>query len=176
MERIKVLLFGKNGQLGSSLNRLLRDHDLHAFDYPEIDFLKADQLLGLIDEIEPTIIINAAAYTAVDKAESDQETAMQINGTTVGIIAEKAKEIGAGLVHYSTDYVFNGKTEVPYKETDQPNPINYYGLSKLSGEQNVIAVDGNHLIFRLCWVYSTEFPSFVTKVLEWSERTRHFRL
>lgn len=164
----KVLLFGKNGQLGSSLNRLLSGEDLFAFDYPEINFLDPDQIAKMITEIKPGIIINAAAYTAVDKAENDQSTAMQINGATVGVIAEYARKVGAGLVHYSTDYVFNGRSTGQYKETDIPDPVNYYGLSKLRGEENIVAVGGSYLIFRLSWVYSTDFPSFVTKVLEWS--------
>jgi len=174
--RKRVLLFGKNGQLGSSLNRLLSEEDLHAFDYPEIDFLKPDQISKLIQEIAPNIIINAAAYTAVDKAESDQTAAMQINGTTVGVIADMAKEIRAGLIHYSTDYVFRGESKAQYIETDEPDPINYYGLSKLRGEQNIIAVDGSFLTLRLSWVYSTDFPSFVTKVLEWSRKNETLQI
>lgn len=164
----KVMLFGKNGQLGSSLNRLLSGKNLFAFDYPEINFLDPDQIINLINQIKPSLIINAAAYTAVDKAESDQLSAMQINGTTVGVIAEQARKIGVGMIHYSTDYVFNGRATSHYKETDTPDPINYYGLSKLRGEENISSVDGSYLIFRLSWVYSTDFPSFVTKVLEWS--------
>ncbi|MFL7893721.1 MAG: dTDP-4-dehydrorhamnose reductase [Anaerolineales bacterium] len=164
----KILLFGKNGQLGSSLNRLLSKRDFVAFDFPEINFLDPEQIKELIKEIKPSLIVNAAAYTAVDKAESNHVPAMQINGATVGVIAEEAKKIGAGLIHYSTDYVFNGRTTSKYKETDPPDPINYYGLSKLRGEENIVAVDGSYLIFRLSWVYSTDFSSFVTKVLKWS--------
>ena len=168
MPKKMILLFGKKGQLGSVLREKLKNSHLKAYDYPEIDFNHPEQVKELIRYLKPELIINAAAFTAVDLAEKDRSIAMNINGYSVGAIAEGAKEIGAGLIHYSTDYVFDGKKQNLYKENDQPNPINVYGESKLLGEKKIIETGDVFLIFRLSWVYSITHPSFVTKVLEWS--------
>jgi dTDP-4-dehydrorhamnose reductase len=114
-----------------------------------------------VRETKPDIIINAAAYTAVDKAESEPEKAMKINGVAPGILAEEAKKLDALLVHYSTDYVFDGTKTEPYIETDAPNPLGAYGRTKLEGDRAVKASDADHLIFRLCWVYGARGQNFM---------------
>lgn len=172
----KILLFGKVGQLGSRLFQLLQGYNLEAYDFPEVDFNQPDSLAPIIDSAQPALIINAAAYTAVDKAEEMHTMADNINGHSVGVLAAKAKELGAGLIHYSTDYVFDGKKGSLYTEDDTPSPINVYGSSKLLGEEKTIQAGGSYLIFRLSWVYSTTNPSFVTKVLEWSRKHETLRI
>ena len=167
---MKILLLGNTGQVGWELNRtLLTLGELTALDYPQVNMADPDSIRSLVQEIKPKIIVNATAYTDVDKAESEPELAMAINGTGPGILAEEAKKIGAALIHYSTDYVFNGTKGSPYTEEDQPNPINVYGETKLAGEKTIQEVGGTYLIFRTSWVYSLRRPCFVTKVLEWAK-------
>ena len=171
-----ILLFGKTGQLGFVLNKKLELYNLIAYDYPEIDFNHPGKIRQLILQLKPGLIINAAAYTSVDLAEQESEKAYNINGHAVGAIAEAAKAIGAYLIHYSTDYVFDGTKTSLYTEEDQPNPINVYGKSKLLGEQKIIDTAGDYLIFRLSWVFSLTHPSFVTKVLEWTKKFETLRI
>jgi dTDP-4-dehydrorhamnose reductase len=171
-----ILLFGKTGQLGSVLNVKFQNYNLQAYDYPEVDFNQPEQVRQLILQIQPGLIINAAAYTAVDQAEQEPEKAFNINGYSVQAIAESAKKIGAILIHYSTDYIFDGKKQSLYTEEDQANPINVYGESKLLGEKKIIETEGHYLIFRLSWVFSLTHPSFVTKVLEWTRKFKTLRI
>jgi len=176
MQSKKVLLFGKNGQLGSVLTKYLAHYDLKALDYPEVDFNQPDSLSGVVLTFKPSLIINAAAYTAVDQAEEEVDKANNINGIAVGVIAKAAKKLGAGLIHYSTDYIFDGQKTRLYQEDDLPNPINVYGSSKLLGEQQVTQSGVNFLIFRLSWVYSTTHPSFVKSVLAWARKHETLRI
>ena len=133
---MRILLLGKNGQVGWELQRTLMPlGEVISTDYPEIDLADSDSIRNLVRELRPQVIVNAAAYTDVDKAESEPELAFAINGAAPGVLAEEAKRIGAALIHYSSDYVFNGQKGVPYVETDTPNPINVYGQSKLAGER-----------------------------------------
>src|SRR5665647_3593146 len=149
-----ILLLGKNGQVGWELQRTLAPlGQVIALDQPDLDLTKPEQIRAKVREIKPNLIVNTAAYTAVDRAEEEPELAMAINGIAPGILAEEAKALGATLVHYSTDYVFDGTKKEPYTEEDEPNPINVYGKTKLAGEQAIQAVDGNYLIFRTSWVY-----------------------
>ena len=174
---IKILLIGKNGQLGWELERTLACFgEVVAVDYPEIDLADEKLLRDVITRVSPNLIINAAAYTAVDKAESEPALAMSVNGTAPGILAEEALKINAGLIHYSTDYVFDGEKGEPYVEADAPNPINVYGMSKLAGEQNIQQVDGAYLIFRTSWVYSLRVGGFVNKVLKWAKERETLRV
>jgi len=174
---MKILLLGNTGQLGWELNRsLLTLGDLIALDYPQIDMSNPDNIRSLVRTHQPDLIVNATAYTDVDKAESQPELAMAINGTGPGILAEEAKRLGGGLIHYSTDYVFDGRKGEPYTEEDQPNPINVYGETKLAGEKAVQAVGGAYLIFRTSWVYSLRRPCFVTKVLKWAREQETLRI
>jgi dTDP-4-dehydrorhamnose reductase len=162
METHKILLIGKNGQVGWELRRTLAPlGKVLAVDYPEIDLTDAAAARRLVLENKPTVVVNAAAYTAVDKAESEPGIAQQINGIAPGVLAEAAKQVGALIIHYSTDYVFDGTKTSPYVETDSTNPLGAYGRTKLEGDQAVRAADGNHLILRLCWVYGARGQNFL---------------
>jgi dTDP-4-dehydrorhamnose reductase len=172
------LLIGKNGQLGWELHRTLAAlGELIAVDYPEIDLGQPETGRDLIRRIQPQVIVNAAAYTAVDQAETEQELARKINAIAPGVLAEESRNLKALFVHYSTDYVFDGTKGTPYTENDEPNPINFYGLSKLEGEQNVQNAGGTYLIFRTSWVYSLRQQSgFVNKILQWTRQQETLRI
>jgi dTDP-4-dehydrorhamnose reductase len=166
---MRILLFGKYGQLGWELERTLAClGPVTAIDYPELDFKKPETLPRIIQEIDPELIIISAAYTDVDKAESEPDVARLINATSVGVIAEEARKRKVPVIHYSTDYVYDGTKGAPYKEEDNPNPINVYGQSKLEGERAIAQVGGMYLIFRTSWVYSLRTGGFVNKVNEWA--------
>ncbi len=167
--KLKILLLGNTGQLGWELNRsLLTLGEITGLDFPQIDLTAPESIRSIIHEVRPNLIINATAFTAVDQAEVKPELAMAINGTGPGIIAEEAAKLNAAVIHYSTDYVFDGKKGSTFVEEDNPSPINVYGESKLAGESAVQAVDGVYWIFRTSWVYSLRRPCFVTKVLKWA--------
>lgn len=158
---MKVLLTGKNGQLGWELSRALAPlGEIAAFDRGRLDLAVPDQIVSAVRSVQPDVIVNAAAYTAVDRAETEPESAHAINAAAAGILAEEAKRAGALLVHYSTDYVFDGVKETPYVEEDSPNPLNVYGTSKLAGERAIRAVDAPHLILRTSWVYAARGANF----------------
>ncbi len=166
-----ILLLGKHGQLGWELHRALQSLGrVVALDYPEIDLSHASTIIPTIQAIRPQIIINATAYTAVDKAESEPDLAFAINAAAPGILAEEAAKLGAAFIHFSTDYVFDGEKGAVYLETDPANPLNVYGQSKLAGELAITQVDTASLILRTSWVYSLYRDSFVTKVLSWSRQ------
>ena len=174
---MNILLLGKYGQLGWELRRALAPAgDVTALDYPEIDLAQEDKVREMVRALQPQVIINATAYTAVDKAESEPEIAMAINARAPGLLAEEALRLGAVLIHYSTDYVFDGKKGSEYLESDLPNPLGVYGQSKLEGERTIQAVGGKTLILRTSWVYSLRRDSFVTKVLQWSRQQPVLRL
>ncbi len=157
----RILITGKNGQVGWELRRTLAPlGDVVAFGRDDLDLGNPDAIRNRIRETRPDIVVNAAAYTAVDAAESDPETAMAVNGTAPGILAEEARKIGAVLVHYSTDYVFDGAAQAPYSENDPPNPMGAYGKSKLAGEKAVQNAGAPHLIFRTAWVYGGRGKNF----------------
>jgi len=159
---MKILLIGKNGQVGWELHRTLAPlAEVVAVDYPEINFTDTAALRRLVAETRPNVVVNAAAYTAVDKAETEQKLCRQINATAPGVLAEETKKISALLVHYSTDYIFDGTKQTPYFETDAPNPLGVYGESKLAGDQAVGASGVDYLIFRLCWVYGARGQNFL---------------
>lgn len=166
-----ILLLGKHGQLGWELHRsLLPLGQITALDVPEIDLSRPESLLPLLGEVHPSVIINATAYTAVDRAESEPELALAVNGRAPGILAEAAREMHAAIIHISTDYVFDGNKGTAYTEEDQPNPLGVYAQSKVVGEQAVAAAGGAWLVMRTAWLYSLRRESFVTKVLGWSRR------
>ena len=173
MQNTKILVFGRVGQVGWELrHKLACLGEVTTIDYPEIDFSRPDSIRMTVRAAEPMVIINAAAYTAVDKAESDPDLAMAINGTAPGVIAEEAKRLGSILVHYSTDYVFDGTKQAPYVETDTPNPINVYGKTKLAGDEAIQAVGGDYLILRTSWVYGARGSNFLLTMLRLAqERT-----
>ena len=159
---MKILLIGKNGQVGWELRRALAPlAEVVAVDYPEINLTDTPALRALVAATNPSVVVNAAAYTAVDKAETETELCRQINAVAPGVLAEEAKKLGALMVHYSTDYVFDGAKTSPYVETDAPNPLGVYGRSKLEGDRAVKASGADHLIFRLCWVYGARGQNFM---------------
>jgi len=174
---LKILLLGNTGQVGWELNRtLLTVGDILAVDYPTIDMADPDCIRSIMREVKPNLVVNATAYTDVDKAESEPELAMSINSDGPGILAEEAKRIGSPFIHFSTDYVFDGAQETPYTETDLPNPINMYGKTKLAGESAIQHVDGAYLIFRTSWVYSLRRPCFLTKIRQWGRMHETLRI
>ncbi len=174
---MRILLLGKIGQLGWELQRTLAPlGPLSVLDYPEIDLLHLETLAPIFKAFQPHVIINATAYTAVDRAESEAETAHGINAVAPGWLANKAAEMGAAFIHYSTDYVFDGELGRPYVETDDPHPLNVYGQSKLEGERGVQANGDAYLILRTSWVYSLRRASFVTKTLQWARQQKTLRL
>ncbi|MBE3118467.1 MAG: dTDP-4-dehydrorhamnose reductase [Candidatus Atribacteria bacterium] len=174
---MNLLLLGNTGQLGWELQRTLQPLGVvAALDYPEINMADAASIRKTVQEHRPEVIVNATAYTAVDKAESEPELAEAINGTGPGVLAEEARKLKAVLVHYSTDYVFDGIKGAPYMETDLPHPLNVYGESKLAGEQAIQSVDGAYLIMRTAWVYSMRRDSFVSKVLGWARKNETLRI
>ena len=163
---MKILLFGKNGQVGWELERsMLPLGNIIALDQDVADFSNPESLREIIQSEKPDVIVNAAAYTAVDKAEDDEDLAAKINGEAPGILAEEALKLNALLIHYSTDYVFDGEKKGPYVETDEPNPINAYGRTKLAGEEAVKTSGCDHLIFRTSWVYASRGHNFLLSIL-----------
>jgi dTDP-4-dehydrorhamnose reductase len=159
---MKILLIGKNGQVGWELRRTLAPlAEVVAVDYPEINLTDTPAVRQLVAGTRPSVVVNAAAYTAVDKAETETELCRQINAIAPGVLAEEAKKLGALMVHYSTDYVFDGAKTSSYIETDAPNPLGAYGRTKLEGDRAVKASGADHLIFRLCWVYGARGQNFM---------------
>jgi dTDP-4-dehydrorhamnose reductase len=166
MSRARVLLLGANGQLGTEFSSLLRDkYELHAFTRAEADFSQPEQVRKIVAELKPAIILNAAAYTAVDRAESEPELAQLVNARTPEVLAEEAARYGGLLVHYSTDYVFDGSKTTPWVEEDATGPLSVYGSSKLAGEQAIAARGGSYLIFRTSWVFAPHGKNFLLTIL-----------
>jgi dTDP-4-dehydrorhamnose reductase len=158
---VKFLLTGHTGQLGWELARALAGAgEVVATDRDALDLSDADAIRSVVREVKPAVIVNSAAYTAVDRAESDWGDALQVNGVAPGILAEEAKRAGALLVHYSTDYVFDGFRNAPYLEGDAPNPVNAYGRSKLEGEGRVLSSGCRCLLLRTSWLYGPRGSNF----------------
>jgi dTDP-4-dehydrorhamnose reductase len=175
--RLKILLTGKNGQVGADLAQLLPQlGEVFALGRQELDLTKLEQVRSVIRETRPQIIVNAAAYTAVDQAENEETLAHTINAEAPGIMAEEAKKIGALLVHFSTDYVFDGTKTIPYTEEDPPNPTNAYGRTKLAGERLIAAASADHLIFRTEWVYATRGRNFLLTILRLATQREELRI
>ena len=152
---MKILLFGCDGQLGTDLQDSLAGiAELSAYGLADLDISDFDRLQQVIDDEAPGLIINAAAYTAVDRAESEPELAAMVNAEAPAVMAKKATQLQAGMIHYSTDYVFDGTATEPYSEEDKPNPESVYGSTKLEGERAVLENCSNSLILRTSWVYS----------------------
>ena len=155
---MRVLLTGRNGQLGRELAGVLGD--VTATDRSSLDLSDSAAIRRVVREAKPEAIVNAAAYTAVDKAESEVAAATQVNAVAPGVLAEEARRLGALLVHYSTDYVFDGSKRTPYTEEDEPNPLSTYGRTKLEGEARIRASGCRHLIIRTSWVYGPHAANF----------------
>lgn len=180
---MKILLTGATGQIGWELQRTLMNlgevipvgRNVTTASL-QMDLAQPDTISRVIREVKPDLIVNPAAYTGVDKAESEPELAMMVNGIAPGIIAEEAKCLGAAIVHYSTDYIFDGKSQIPYKESDIPNPQNVYGETKLAGEKAIQAVEVPHLIFRTSWVYSMRGKNFLLTMLRLGKEREELRV
>ena len=165
---MNILITGANGQLGSEIKRIHKNYSQHRFfftDVDELDITNYQQVKASLANQKIDTLINCAAYTAVDKAEEEEAKASLINGKAPGILAEAAKETGAKLIHVSTDYVFNGKTYTPYKESDKPNPEAAYGKTKLEGEKAIAESNANAFIVRTAWLYSEYGKNFVKTML-----------
>ena len=174
---MKIVLFGKSGQLGWELERTLPGlGNVVALDRTQLDLRDLDAVAQTLEELKPDLIVNASAYTEVDKAEEEPELAMKVNAQAPGVIAEMSRKLGAALIHYSTDYVFDGMAHVPYTESDRTHPRNVYGKSKLMGEENIKQAGDTYLILRTSWVYSLRGNSFVNKVLGWARKNSTLRI
>ncbi|MFZ4288292.1 dTDP-4-dehydrorhamnose reductase [Variovorax sp. HJSM1_2] len=167
---MRILLLGKSGQVGWELQRSLAVlGDVTALSRASTEYCgdlsNLSGLVATVRALRPDLIVNAAAYTAVDKAESDVQQAQLINADAPGVLAEEAARLGAPLVHYSTDYVFNGSGATPWRETDETGPLSVYGRTKLEGEQRIQQAGGRHLIFRTSWVYAARGGNFAKTML-----------
>lgn len=170
---MSILLLGKDGQVGWQLQRSLAPHGpVTAVGRAACDLSDGDQIRSLVRDLKPSLIVNAAAYTAVDKAESEVEKAFRINAVAPGVLAEEAARLGALLVHYSTDYVYDGAKATPYLEGDPTGPLSAYGRSKLAGDEAIRAAGGKSLIFRTSWVFGARGDNFIKSILRLArERT-----
>lgn len=161
-----ILLIGKNGQVGWELQSALTTAGkVMALDRGQMDLTQTDAIRNVVRQAAPDVIVNAAGYTSVDKAQSEPALAMQVNAAAPAILAQEARRIGALLVHYSTDYVYDGMRSAPYVEDDTPNPVNAYGKSKLEGEKAIAEAGCAHLILRTSWIYSAHHSNFVLTML-----------
>ena len=174
---MKILLTGRNGQLGWELERTLAPlGELHAFDRADLDLAHPDRLVSVLRELKPALIVNPAAYTAVDRAESEPDVAFAVNARAPGVLADEAKRLGALLIHYSTDYVFDGTKATPYTEDDATNPLGVYGTSKLDGEKAIAAIGVRHWIFRTSWVYAPRGRNFFLTMLRLAREGKPLRV
>ncbi len=163
---MKIIILGSNGQLGYELSKTLeKNFNIITFSKKELDITDFNSMKNIIDLVKPDIVINAAAYTSVDNAEKNPILTYKVNSEAPQNIAYLLEKSGGVLIHFSTDYVFNGKKKFPYLETDEPNPINVYGKSKLSGENKIKAHMHNYFILRTSWVIGTKGNNFVSKIL-----------
>jgi dTDP-4-dehydrorhamnose reductase len=172
-----ILLIGANGQVGRELKRMLPIlGDVTSLDRRQLDLRNADEIRNVIRALHPVLIVNAAAYTNVDKAESDRNLAHAINAQAPAVMAQEAKKIGASVIHYSTDYVFDGLKTSPYTEEDAANPQNVYGKTKLEGDLAIQESGVPYLIFRVAWVYSTEGRNFLLTILRLATQREELRI
>jgi len=172
---VRILLTGRDGQVGFELERIL-EGKVEATDRAALDLSYPDLIRQRVRQARPEVIVNAAAYTAVDRAESEPDVAMEVNGVAPGVLAEEAKRLGALLVQYSTDYVFDGEKQAPYIETDRPNPLSAYGRTKLEGERAIQAAGCRHLILRTSWVYGPRGRNFFLTMLKAASEGRELRV
>ncbi|MEN3296421.1 MAG: dTDP-4-dehydrorhamnose reductase [Burkholderiales bacterium] len=174
---MKILLLGKDGQVGWELQRALAPlGELIALGRQDADLENVDRLLQAVRQAQPQVIVNAAAYTAVDKAESEPAKARRINAEAVGSLAEEASRLNAWLVHYSTDYVFDGEKSTPYEEDDATGPLSVYGKTKLEGEQLIRQSNASHLIFRTSWVYAARGANFAKTMLRLAKEREELKV
>lgn len=173
----RILLTGAGGQVGWELRRTLAAlGDVVAFDRTSFDLTDSDRMRSAIRELKPELIVNPAAYTAVDRAEAEENLAHLVNAAAPRVIAEEAARLGAWFVHYSTDYVFDGSKRGPYTEDDEPNPRNAYGRTKLAGERAIAEVAERHVIFRTSWVYADRGKNFLLTMLRLAQDREELRI
>ena len=164
---MKIVILGAGGRLGAALMREYREkYDLAGFNHAQLDLANLDDARGKLGAMNFDVLINAAAFTNVDACETERDRAFRINAEAPGVLAEICNEKDAKLIHFSTDYVFDGEKRAPYTEEDQANPISAYGESKLAGEKNVLAADDGHLVVRVSWVFGPDRPSFVDAMIK----------
>ena len=174
---LRILIIGQNGQVSQALQtRLATMGELIVLGSNQLDMARTDDIRASIDALRPDLIINAAAHTAVDQAESEAERAFAINATAPGVLARAALGLGVPLFHYSTDYVFDGRKPEPYTEDDAPNPLSVYGRSKLAGEEVIREAGGQHLILRTSWVYSNAGRNFLLTMQRLLQEKPHLRV
>jgi dTDP-4-dehydrorhamnose reductase len=174
---MKILIIGCNGQVGWELRRTLAPLGaVTAIDYPDIDLSRADSITAALHSVSPDLIVNAAAYTAVDRAEQEPALAGKINADAPALLARQARALDAALIHYSTDYVFDGAKQGPWVETDAPNPQNVYGKTKLTGEMAIEAAGGRYIILRTSWVYSDRSSNFLLTMLRLAAEREQLRV
>jgi dTDP-4-dehydrorhamnose reductase len=164
---MKIVILGAGGRLGAALLREYREkYDLTGFNHAQLDLANLDDVRGKLGAMNFDVLINAAAFTNVDACETERDRAFRINAEAPGVLAEICNEKDAKLIHFSTDYVFDGKKRAPYTENDQANPISAYGESKLAGEKNVLAAEDGHLVVRVSWVFGPDRPSFIDAMIK----------
>ena len=174
---LKILITGQHGQVSRELQQRLQGlGELVVLGRDQLDLANVEHIRQQVRAHHPGLIINAAAHTAVDQAESEPDAAFAINAIAPGVLAEEAKALGIPLIHYSTDYVFDGSKPAPYTEDDLPNPLGVYGQSKLAGEQAIMAVGGEHLILRTSWVYSSHGKNFLLTMQRLLQEKPHMRI
>lgn len=174
---MKILLIGSNGQVGWELQRSLTILGaVRSLDRPELELSNADNLRAAIRGFEPDLLVNAAAYTAVDSAETEPEIAMQVNADAPRVMAEEMNRLGGVFVTYSTDFVYDGMKDDPYLESDIANPINAYGVSKLAGDRAIVEAGGAHFILRTSWVYGARGKNFMRTMLRLATSTRRLQV
>ncbi len=174
---MRILLTGSQGQIGGELFNLLSpQYEVISPDKKSLDLSNPDSITAFVRENEPELIINAGAYTAVDLAEEEKELATAINGAAPSILAKEAKKIGAGIIHFSTDYVFDGSKQTPYTEEDQTNPINHYGASKLAGEIGLQKSGAAHIILRTSWIYGKTRNNFFLTMQKLAKERREIKV
>ncbi len=174
LQKAKIVITGKNGQLANEFIKLFSEKEIEffAYDKKELDITDYKQVSFVLHKIKPDFVINCAAYNLVDKAEEDREKAYAVNTKGMENLARVCSKIKCKIVHYSTDYVFDGNKNIPYIETDPTNPLNYYGETKLEGEIKIKQIYKNHIIFRVSWLYGEGKNNFVVKFLSWAKNNR----
>lgn len=175
---MKLLITGAKGQLGSEFVKTLKNSNdtVLASGKQELDVGRIEQVMEVFESFRPDIVINCSAYNQVDKAETEKELAYKVNATGVKNLAQACEKYKAYLIHYSTDYVFDGKKEGLYTEDDSPNPLSEYAKSKLMGERHVQEILENYLIFRTSWVYGEGKQNFLSKLIQWAQTQEYLRI
>jgi dTDP-4-dehydrorhamnose reductase len=164
---MKILIVGAGGRLGAALMREYHgEHDVAGFDHAQLDLANLDAVREKLHATDFDVLINTAAFTNVDLCETQPEQAFRINAEAPGVLAEICSDKNATLIHFSTDYVFDGEKRTPYTEEDEPNPISVYGQSKLAGEKEVLATENRHLVVRVSWVFGPDRPSFIDGMIK----------